>query len=71
MAHIAYRLEVTVTQRLSDDPDDPDYPTLEGATTAAWKRRLERDVAALLYRLKGYGQAVTNVEVMFALQEGQ
>lgn len=49
---ITYRLEVAVTQRLSDDPDDPDYPTREGATTAAYKRRLERDVADCLYRLK-------------------
>lgn len=63
MQHIIYRLEVTVTQRLSEDPDDPDYPTLDGATTAAYKRRLERDVYDRLYLLSGYDRKA-DVELM-------
>jgi len=55
-AHIVYTLTVTVTQPLSDDPDDPDYPTLEGATSREFKRRLERDVHERVRRLKGYEQ---------------
>jgi hypothetical protein len=62
-ARIAFRLEVTVTVRLSDDPDDPDYPTLDNATSPGYKRRLERDVYDLLYRLKGYERRA-DVELM-------
>lgn len=49
---IIYRLEVSAKMPLSDDPDDADYPTLEGATTAAYKRDIERAAFNCLKRME-------------------
>jgi hypothetical protein len=58
---IVYALSVEVTVPLSDDPDDADFPTLEGATSQRFKRDIERSVISLLTRLEW---ECTNVEVM-------
>ena len=59
--HIAYRVEVEITAPLSDYPDDPDYPTLEYASSSQTKRELEKSILACLRRLE---PECTNVEVM-------
>lgn len=61
---LIYGLSVTIEQRISDDLNDPDYPTLGGATDPRVLRRLEREVGDLLNRLRTYGMRVTNVEVI-------
>lgn len=58
---IVYRLAVEITSPLSDDPDDADYPTLEGATEAGYKRSIEKAVIACLRRLEW---ECINVEVI-------
>lgn len=65
---ITYRVEVYVTVPLSDDPDNPDYPTLEGATSSDYKRRqVELPMLACLRRLE---HEVTNIELMdFTVEE--
>ena len=35
---IVFRVDVRVTVPLSDDPESPDYPTLEGAASAEYTR---------------------------------
>ena len=52
MSVLVYRLNVWAKQPLAaeEDVDNPDYPTLEGATSSAWKRDVERNVIAALRR---------------------
>lgn len=50
--HLVYRLAVYVTVPLADDPDDPDYPTLEGATDLAFKRGIEKAASQCLKRME-------------------
>ena len=49
---IIYRLNVYVTQPLSVDPDDADYPTLDGATDASFRRGIEKSAMACLRRME-------------------
>ena len=50
---IKFRVEVTVTVPLSDDVADPDFPTLEGATTSDYKRNyIEKPLLACLRRFE-------------------
>ena len=65
---ITYRVEVFVTVPLSDDPDSPDYPTLEGATSSDFKRKhIENPMLACLKRFE---YEVTNLELMdFTVEE--
>ena len=50
---ITYRVDVYVTVPLSDDPESPDYPTFEGATSADYKRNeIERPMLACLRRFE-------------------
>ena len=49
---IIYRVEVSVTVPLSYDPDDADYPTLEGAASSSYKRDIERTMFACLRKFE-------------------
>lgn len=50
---IVFNVAVYVTVPLSDDPDSPDYPTLEGATSAEYKREsIEKPLLACLRRFE-------------------
>lgn len=50
MKSIRYRLAVTATMPLTDDPHHPDFYTEEGATAPDTQRRLEKSIHALLKR---------------------
>lgn len=58
---IVYRVEVFVSIPLSDDTESPDFPTLEGATSTAFKRDVERTMLACLRR---FDYEVDNIELM-------
>lgn len=64
---IVYRLEVELSYPLSDDPNDADYPTLEGASSPSYKRGIEKSVIACLRKME---QECTNCEVLdFSVEE--
>jgi hypothetical protein len=48
--HLTYRLSVYVTIPLTDDPEHPDFYTLERATESAFKRGLEKGIFNVLKR---------------------
>lgn len=58
---IVYRIEVELSAPISDDVNDPDYPTLEVAATSAYKRDIELAITACLRKMD---EECTNCEVM-------
>ncbi len=48
MKSIRYRLAVTATMPLTDDPKHPDFYTEEAATSARHQRELEKSIFKLL-----------------------
>lgn len=58
---ISYRIEVTATLPLTDDPQHPDFYTEAIATSLAFRSQLER---AMLATLRRFEAEVTNLEIL-------